>query len=72
MTTVVCTFTNCPNRSGSGFCKRDTVILEANPQGFMQCKTGLIDMYERSVQNDVQRTTQGQETGNQECENNES
>lgn len=52
MTTVVCTFTNCPNRSGSGFCKRDTVILEASPQGFMQCKTGLIDIYERSMQNE--------------------
>ena len=48
MTTVVCTFTNCPNRSGNGFCKRDTVILEASPQGFIQCKTGLIDIYERN------------------------
>ena len=52
MTTVVCTFVNCPNRSESGFCKRDTVILEASPQGFIQCKTGLIDIYERSVQNE--------------------
>ena len=79
MTTVVCPFEGCPLRSPHRFCKSDTVILEAGPSNMLQCKTGLIAAYEkkygeheRSQQDGVQRTTEGSEIGNKECENNES
>ena len=76
MPTVVCPIINCPLRSANKFCQSDTAILIIGPTG-LQCKTGFIAANDKQYQqegtfNDIQRTAQGQETGNTECENNES
>ena len=72
MATVVCPFMNCPYHNPNKFCNSDTIILELSSGNLIQCRTGLIAAYERSQQDGVQRTTEGSEVGNKECENNES
>jgi hypothetical protein len=46
MSTIVCDASRCPNRSSAGFCKKDIIILNSH-ESVMQCRTGLIDIYER-------------------------
>ena len=48
MSTIVCDALRCPNRSSAGFCKKDIIILNSH-ESVMQCRTGLIDIYEKEL-----------------------
>ena len=49
MSTIVCDASRCPNRSSAGFCKKDIIILNSH-ESVMQCRTGLIDIYEKEFE----------------------
>ena len=49
MSTIVCDATRCPNRTSNGFCKQDIIILNSH-ESVMQCRTGLIDIYEKEFE----------------------